>query len=196
MQHTKTIRSAKVGYILVSVLLAALGLSLILISDYSPEALRWLGGSLLLLFGVIKLLAYLSKDLYRLAFQHDLAFGILLLLLGAVVMLRNNMLLSCILLGLLILSDSLLKIQISIDAQRFGISLWWMILGFAVLTALFGLAVLFLPLESSALAQHLLGLALLGEGGLNLTTVLTAVQILRRKATPPHLSSPQERMDV
>lgn len=186
MHNNKAIRAAKYGYILLSVLICGLGITLIAVPDFSLSLLCWLGGILLILFGIVKIVGYLSKDLYRLAFQYDLAFGILLMLLGTVLILRSDAMIHmiCILLGLFILVDSLLKIQIAIDAKTFGLSLWWLILTAALVTAILGCLLLVRPLETAATAMLLLGLALLGEGLLNLTTVLTAVKILQKK-TPP-----------
>ncbi|MDQ9821948.1 DUF308 domain-containing protein, partial [Acinetobacter sp. 163] len=80
-------------------------------------------------FGLVKIIGYCSKDLYRLAFQFDLAFGILLLALGLILILRTQAVVNVIwvLVGIFILSDALLKIQIAIDARLFGIHQWWMI---------------------------------------------------------------------
>ena len=142
-----------------------------------------MGGSLFVVFGCVKILGYLSKDLYRLAFQFDLAFGILLIILGLILLLRTEAMLHviCVLLGLFILADSLLKVQTALDAKAFGIRPWWLILSFAVFTAVFGILLLFRPYETQKAFMLLLGIAFLGEGLLNLTTVLAAVKILQRK---------------
>lgn len=183
MQHTKTIRAAKYGYILLSTAVAILGILLIALPGFSLPLLCRLGGGLMLLFGVVKILGYLSKDLYRLAFQYDLAFGILLILLGLVLILRpgTGLPILCILLGLLILADSLLKIQIAIDARRFGLSLWWMILSCALITGVLGLVLMVHPVDAASPSAAVLGMTLIGEGLLNLITVLTAVRIIRQK---------------
>ena len=186
MKINKKLRAAKYGYIILSVLICILGIVLIAVPDFSIELLCWIGGCLLIVFGCIKILGYLSKDLYRLAFQFDLAFGILFIILGFLLILRmKNMLnIICILLGIIILADSLLKIQTAIDAKKFGLRLWWMILAAAILTATFGLLLLFRPYETREVAMMFLGLSFLGEGILNLITVLTAVKILQRIAFP------------
>lgn len=186
MKINKKLRAAKYGYIILSVLICIFGIVLIAVPDFSLKLLCWIGGGLLIVFGCVKILGYLSKDLYRLAFQFDLAFGILLIILGLILILRTEDMLHmiCILLGIFILADSLLKIQTAIDARGFGLRLWWLILAAAILTAVFGLLLLFRPYESQELAMILLGIAFLGEGLLNLTTVLTAVKILQRTTLP------------
>lgn len=185
MEINNRLRIAKYGYIVLSILICALGITLIAVPDFSLSLLCWIGGSLLILFGVIKILGYVSKDLYRLAFQFDLAFGILLIVLGLILILRADAMVSilCILLGISILADALLKIQIAIDSKAFGIPQWWLILCVAILTGVIGFLLLLRPYESAKIVMILLGISFLAEGILNLITVLTAVKIFR-KETP------------
>lgn len=184
MEVNTRLRAAKLGYIVLSILICALGIAVMAVPDFSVSLLCWIGGILLMAFGCIKILGYLSKDLYRLAFQYDLAFGILLCILGLILILRTDAMVHiiCTVLGIFILADSLLKIQIAIDAKTFGIHLWWMILAVAIVTSVISFLLLFRPYESSAIIMIFLGTSLLGEGLLNLTTVLTAVKILQKKA--------------
>ena len=179
----KRLRVAKIGYIILSVLTCILGAVLVAVPDFSVRALCRLGGCLLIAFGCIRIVGYFSKDLYRLAFQFDLAFGILLIVLGLVLILRTNAAVHilCVLLGLATLADALLKVQIAIDSRQFGISKWWMILTAAILTGGAGAFLLFNPNAGAEVIMTLLGLSFLGEGILNLITVLCAVQILSRQ---------------
>lgn len=183
MISNKQLRTAKYGYIVLSTLLCALGITLIADPDFSISLLCWIGGILLVLFGCIKIVGYASKDLYRLAFQYDLAFGILLISLGVILILRTGAMIHiiCSLLGLCILADALLKIQISIDSRSFGIHQWWMILTAAIITSIIGFLLLFRPYESTRMAMTLLGMSILAEGILNMITVLTVVKIFRRQ---------------
>ena len=128
------LRFAKIGYIVLSLLICILGVTLMVVPDFSVR---------------------LRTD----AMVHIL----------------------CVLLGLATLADALLKVQISIDAKRFGISKWWMILAAAIFTGVVGALLLFRPNAGAEVIMTLLGLSFLGEGILNLVTVLCAVQILKKK---------------
>lgn len=185
MISNKRLWMAKAGYVLSCVLLCALGITLIAVPDFSISMLCRVGGILLILFGCVKIIGYISKDLYRLAFQFDLAFGILLISMGAILILRTGSMVHiiCSLLGLYILADALLKVQISIDSRSFGIQQWWIILAAAVITSIVGFLLIFRPYESARMAMILLGISLLSEGILNLVTVLTAVKIFRRRSS-------------
>ena len=77
MRSVTMMRTAKIGYIVMSAVMCAFGILLIVMPDMSNTILGLVCGTIMLLFGIVKLVGYFSKDLYRLAFQYDLAFGLL-----------------------------------------------------------------------------------------------------------------------
>ena len=183
MYLNNRIKAAKTGYIIISILLCVLGIVLIAVPDFSVTLLCVLGGGIMMLFGLVKIIGYCSKDLYRLAFQFDLAFGILFVVLGFILIIRTDAMvhLICIVMGICVLADALLKIQISIDSRAFGIKKWWLILAMAILTGVAGFLLIFRPSESIQTIMILFGIALITEGVLNLITILTAVKIIRHQ---------------
>ena len=183
MRSVTPMKTAKIGYIVLSAVLCVLGLVLILFPEFSSSMLGVACGIVLILFGIVKLVGYFSRDLYRLAFQYDLACGCLLILLGAVMLLRPDSLLNfiCVALGIYILTDGLFKIQIAVDARRFGLRRWWLILTEAILAAILGLVLIFRLTDSARVLTVLLGITMLAEGILNLSTVITAVKIVKNQ---------------
>ncbi len=183
MYLNNRIKTAKIGYIMISILLCVLGIVLIAVPDFSVTLLCRLGGGIMMLFGLVKVIGYCSKDLYRLAFQFDLAFGILLMALGIILIIRADAMVNliCIVMGICVLADALLKIQISIDSKTFGIQKWWLILAMAILTGVAGFLLVFRPSESIQIIMILFGIALITEGVLNLITILIAVKIIRHQ---------------
>lgn len=137
----------------------------------------------MMLFGLVKIIGYCSKDLYRLAFQFDLAFGILFVVLGFILIIRTDAMVNliCIVMGICVLADALLKIQISIDSRAFGIKKWWLILAMAILTGVAGFLLIFRPSESIQIIMILFGIVLITEGVLNLITILITVKIIRHQ---------------
>lgn len=183
MYWNRRIQAAKIGYLAMSILLCALGCILIAVPDFSLVLFCRLVGILMILFGFIKIIGYCSRDLYRLAFQYDLALGLLLMALGVLFIVRVNAIIPiiCTILGICVFIDALLKIQISIDSKAFGISLWWLILSAAVVTGAAGFMLILRPWESAKVVMILLGIALITEGLLNLITVLAVVKLIRRQ---------------
>ena len=146
----------------------------------------WLGRLLgvgMIVFGAIKLVGYFSRDLFRLAFQYDLAFGILLIALGIVTLARPNGAMSflCIVFGIPVLADGLFKIQISLDAKRFGIGQWWLLLLLAALTCVIGLLLVIRPSDAARALMVLMGISLLLDGILNICVTWFCVKIVRNQ---------------
>ena len=183
MYLNNRIKAAKTGYIIISILLCVLGIVLIAVPDFSVTLLCVLGGGIMMLFGLVKIIGYCSKDLYRLAFQFDLAFGILFVVLGFILIIRTDAMVNliCIVMGICVLADALLKIQISIDSRVFGIKKWWLILAMAILTGVAGFLLIFRPSESIQIIMILFGIVLVTEGVLNLITILITVKIIRHQ---------------
>ena len=79
-----------------------------------------LAGILFIADGIIKIIGYFSRDFYCLAFQFDLGFGILMIAVGILILVRREAILRLIfvIFGLVILTDALLRIQMSVEAQK------------------------------------------------------------------------------
>ena len=183
MRSTKIIRAAKTGYIILSAIFCGLGLLLMTDPRLSVALIGDIVGIVLVAFGIIKLIGYFSKDLYRLAFQFDLAFGILLIALGLALLIKpeSAMNILCMILGIEIIADGLFKIQTSLDAKRFGLNTWWLMLSLAIFAGAIGAVLIFYPSESVQALTWLLGLSLLVEGGLNLSVALCAIKIVEHQ---------------
>ena len=174
---------AKTGYIVMSLVFCAAGIACIDNPGLSAAVIGRVLGAAMILFGAVKLVGYCSRDLYRLAFQYDLGFGLLLIALGALVLLRPAGVLDFLFtaLGIAVLTDGLYKVQIAVDAKRFGIPTWWLTLALAVAAGLIGLALVFRPWDSARLLTILLGTALLAEGILNLCVAVCTVKIVNHQ---------------
>ncbi len=183
MSAFKAVRTAKISYIVMSALFCVLGVVLLAVRDLSISVLGVLVGAMLIAFGIVKLIGYFSRDLYRLAFQFDLALGIFLAVLGMIILLNPTraMTFLCLMLGIAIMADGLFKLQTALDARRFGLRSWGLILVFALLTGAIGGLLAARPAESVRTLMILFGLSALFEGLLNLCVALFAVKIIRRE---------------
>lgn len=152
---------AKIGYISISIIFYITGVYCLFAPGRISENEEIIAGVILIAYGIIKIIGYFSKDLYCLAFQYDFACGILLVVLGIVMFLLRNRIDTIyflILLGVLILLDSLLGIQTAMDAKKFGMTEWRNILIFSIISGIFSVL---LVIGETVLAA---GFALLAEG--------------------------------
>lgn len=183
MRSVTPMRIAKIGYIVMSVMFCIAGALFIALPDISITMIGISMGIAMIVFGIVKLVGYFSRDLFRLAFQFDLELGILLLVLGLIVLIRPDDLMSfiCIALGISILTDGLFKVQIALDSKRFGIKSWWLILALAVVAGTIGVFLIFRSAKSAQFLTVLLGVSILAEGILNLYTVISTVLIIKHQ---------------
>ena len=188
MRSIAPMRIAKTGYVVMSLIFCILGMGCILHADIGTKLLGTVLGIALIVFGIVKVIGYFSKDLFRLAFQYDLEFGSILTILGIAVLVHpiHALNLIVIAMGVLILADAFFKVRIARDSREFGISDWWFILGSAIVTGILGLLLMFRPGNSAEVLIILLGLALVAEGILNLSVAICTVKIIKNQY-PDHI---------
>ena len=183
MRSVKPMKAAKISYIIISALLCVFGVVMMAVPELSVTVVGMVLGIAMIVFGIVKLAAYFSKDLFRLAFQYDLAFGSLLIAVGIIALCHPGEAMSflCVMFGIPVLADGLFKIQIAVDARRFGIPQWWLVLALAVLTGVIGLLLVLRPTEGAQALVMLMGVSLLLDGALNLSVALCAVKVVRHQ---------------
>ena len=183
MRSVTPMHIAKIGYIVLSVVFCIVGVLFVAWSDIGTQVLSLALGIAMIVFGGIKIVGYFSKDLFRLAVQFDLELGIISAVLGIIVLLNpfGTITFIFIAMGIAILADALFKIRIAIDAKRFGVGAWWMILSLAFLTTIAGVLLVFRPWESANILTVLLGISLLAEGVLNLCVAVSTVKIVKHQ---------------
>ena len=193
MDDLKQLKLVKNIYIVMSLLFCVLGIFLMARPKSSVKMLCVLMGIMLILYGAIKISGYFTRDAFCLAFQFDLAFGILLMAVGVILIARKNFAVDLIfsvfgssefifnVFGILILADALFKIQMSVDAKRFGLALWWQILLIALVTGVIGVLVFIRPFEAAAMMMVLVGFSILLEGILNLWVGILTIKIIKSR---------------
>lgn len=178
----KKLRLARDGYIAMSIVFYIAGLAYIFLSEISPLTICITSGVVLIVYGIIKMIGYFSNDLYCLAFQYDLACGLFLMVLGVIILVCNQRIIEYLSVGLgvLVLLDSLLSIQTSKDAKRFGLETWNIILAASIVAAVFSVLLIVGPYHSQMAAHIVAGGTLLAEGFKNHCVVILTVKTMRR----------------
>ena len=180
MVSTRMIRAAKAGYLILSALFCAMGVAMLSWPGFSTEMIGGAIGAMLMAFGVVRLVGYFSRDLYRLAFQHDVALGMLAIALGLALIFRRDLAASapCLVLGVEMITDGLFKIQTALDARHFGLKPWWLILSLAAVAVAAGIWLIVCPFEGGQALVRLTGASLLAQGALGLCVALCAIKII------------------
>ena len=90
MRSEAPMLTAKVGYIVISVVFCIAGMFMIAAPQRSLSVIIDIFAAAMILFGVVRIVGYFSHDLYRLAFQYDLQFGVLMIVLGITAAIRKQ----------------------------------------------------------------------------------------------------------
>ena len=144
MKRANIVKEVRIIHVIVSALLFFSGVFLITWPDIGGIAARWLVGANLILTGAVRTLGYFSNDLYRLAFQYDLAIGGLSTILGVLIFMYPDNVPELLpyVLGTYIILDGLFKLQTAFDAKQFGMKKWIGLLVSAAAVSVCGIAVL------------------------------------------------------
>ena len=175
-------KQAKIINISLAGVMLAAGVVIAVFSSLPDLAVKILIGSLLIITGVGKVLGYFSNDIYRLAFQFDLAIGVTDAILGILTFFLADTVYPTLAtgMGIYVILDSLLKVQTGLDARRFGMKSWLGILISSAAISLFGIG--------SMLAAHLvipsniaIGAAMAADAVQNMWITMYTVRVRAKK---------------
>lgn len=178
----RLVRSAKIIHIVVSALLLLSGVFISIWGEY-PVLVKWVAGAVFILMGGASMLGYFCNDLYRLAFNHDLAIGAFSIIFGGMCwLLPNEVMLLTYAVCIYVILDGFTKLQTAIEAKDFGMERWRVMLLTAIVVVGMGL-VAFIILICNQRADLLMGLALAVDGAENIWNTVYTVKV---KAAIPH----------
>ncbi|MBP5209385.1 MAG: DUF308 domain-containing protein [Clostridia bacterium] len=179
--NEKQVLRAKTQHIAASVLMLLAGV-FVIGWPHLGDAVRWVVSSVFVLVGFTSLFGYFSNDLYRLAFQYDLAFGAFSAIFGVLCYFLPDRQGVVFLYGVCVyvLIDGLIKLQTAVEARRFGLRRWSVLLGTAiavVTVAVTSFLLIFCGRNEGHKADYLLGVALALDGIENVWNTLYTVRI-------------------
>lgn len=151
-----------------------------------PDAvLKIIIGCMCILTGAAKILGYFSNDVYRLAFQHDFAVGILNIILGILSFIlkgniRDNISTA---IGVYVILDALLKVQTGLDARVFGMRAWKGILISSAAVAIIGIFPLIAPhADVNIVPLNIpIGVAMMAHAAINAWITMYTVKVRAKK---------------
>ncbi len=181
MKRANIVKEARVIHVVASALLLLSGILLWAWTDADDTMTRWLLGANFVVMGAARILGYFANDLYRLAFQYDLALGAFCVIFGVLSIIRPDSIQNVIpfAIGIYVLLDGLLKAQTAFDAKAFGMKHWYGLLISSGVLSLFGVLAL---VGLTMWPQHILvGIALVLDGGENVWNTMGTVRIRAKK---------------
>jgi len=183
MCSIKLMRVAKTAYLVLAALFSIMGVAMLTWPDITPDMIGWGAGAIFAAFGVIRIIGHCSRDPYGLAFEHDPVLGILAIALGVALMLRRNLAVNllALVLGVEMVADNLFKIQTALEARRFGLATWWLLLALAIAAVIAGILLIVCPFQGMRVWIQVIGAAMLSQGLLSFCVALCAIRVPPRQ---------------
>lgn len=175
------IKKSKIAIIAMSILFITLGIILIARPEFSVLAICRLFGAIILIPGIIKIIGFFRKAAYEDTLGFDLVYGLFFILLGIFMLIAPKAVVSAfpLMLGIVIIIDSILRLQLSINLKRLQHEKWWVHLCFALITAVLGILLVFNPFTGSVIMTRLIGIALTISGVVNLLGIIYISRALK-----------------
>ena len=181
MKRADIVKEARVIHVAASALVLLAGALFIAWPGMSVAVTRWVLCSIFVAVGLARVLGYFANDLYRLAFQYDLALGVFCVIFAVLNMLSPDNIHQFIpyAVGMYVLMDALLKVQTAFDAKSFGMRHWVGLLISSAVLSLFGVFAMvgFTVWEP----WFLMGIALVLDGVENIWNTMGTVRIRAKK---------------
>lgn len=171
-------RRAKTSGIVISALIILLGLLLLIFPTGSIEFASTIIGVGMLVWGVGKLIGFfVNRDV--IAVRFDLAGGLIMMIIGAVILFNPAGIAGLVLsvTGIAVLIDSIFKIQSALSARRFGLPHWQAVLIPAVISCIGGVLIVFNPFGAARLLVRVIGISVIVSGITNLVSALCMTEV-------------------
>ena len=169
----KMISELRRDFILLSLAFIVFGALLLCFPDVAGTMIAYLCAALLIAFGALHLISYCARKVPGEVYRFDLVKGLIGLVLGGYICIRPELLISFFpaVLGVVILIDSFIKLQNSIDLLRMQDKSWWIFILLAIVTAVLGILMLTNPFGTAQLLLMFIGVALVANGVIDLATI-------------------------
>lgn len=173
-QKEKTFESTWIMLVCVSVAYIAGGVLLLLFPQVSLPALCQAMGILLIIAGIVLIFAYFLRKRYLVPGHFEFAGGAACVLLGIFALMRTNEVAFAFsqILALLVLGDSLIKLQYSTDLLRLQEKKWWAVLLAASISIVLAMTALANPFGTDQERLKFTYVVLVADGVLNIAVVL------------------------
>lgn len=182
MKRLEIVKEMRIIHLIMSFLMILAGVFLWAWPEVATQVARYLLGGTFLLLGAARVLGYFANDLYRLAFQYDLALGALGFILGLLFLVSRDNVQAAFpyIIGVYVLIDALFKLQTAMDAKEFGMRSWVPLMITAV--AITGAAIAILVMQTTLEETYvLIPLALILDGAESFWNTLGTVRIRTKK---------------
>ncbi len=164
----------------ISLTYIVLGLIQILWPVGSRMVICYIMGAALTLFGIYHIVRYFGADTSYMFPGMGLALGVACTVTGILMIICAKAIVAIfgVVLGIAVISDSILRMQLSFNMMRIGIGRYIPVMVFAFVMLTAGIVMLFNPIKSAAAATTVMGVCMMVDGIMNIISVIFAKKLL------------------
>ena len=192
----KVFKRIKWSYVVLSAMFLLLGIYLVVNPETSLVMICRILGAAMAVFGVMKIVLYFIREVEGVAIRFDFAVGLFCIILGALMLWRAPALtdILSVMIGLLVLVDSVFKLQVAVDSRRMGAHSWWVTLVCTVVCLVLGILLVFNPFDGKQVLTIMMGVSLIVDGVQNLCTVVYAAIFVKdvKAASVAEIDTPED----
>lgn len=160
--------------IITSIVLIVLGILLFFESEATIVTISYIIGAILIAIGVIAFISYVQKSEAISTGQLDIAYGIVSIVLGIIVIIYPHAIASIIpiVLGIGIIISSAIKLQYSFELKNNDNDLWKATMIISIVSTICGIVLLFNPFKGAVILTKVIGIFIIVYAVLDIVSTM------------------------
>lgn len=165
-----TFANMKKGMLLSALFYIAMGVVMVIWPSEISLVLCYVFGGVIGILGIIKIVQYFTNRTGSFLLQFDLIIGMLALVVSALFLLQPTAILAIIpiVIGIILLTDSIIKLQLAFQLKKVGYDKWWISLILAVVCAIAAILLITNPFKSNDILIMVAGISFIVDGLIDL----------------------------
>ncbi|MCR4922466.1 MAG: DUF308 domain-containing protein [Lachnospiraceae bacterium] len=158
------------------------GLWMVLFPQFTLDMVCYLIAAVITVVGVFDIILYFRKDIKTDIYRNDFAQGLILILIAILLVWKSQLFINImpVIMGIVIFSNGVLKLQRVIDLKRIGFNGWIYVLIFALLCISLGIFVMLEPDFIARAVMIVIGISLVFSGITDVVTLLIMGRHLKK----------------
>lgn len=172
------LKELKSKYFIGAILYTLFGVFLLFFPRTTTKTICFAFAIILILIGMGYIISYAAKDFMKSYYRYDLVIGLVCISVSIFIFIKVDIILGVIpiLLGFIVLINSIVKLQRAVDLIRVHYPLGWLVLVLALLTGIFGVFLMADAFAATAMVM-IIGVAFIWNG---ITDIITGICFLRK----------------
>jgi uncharacterized membrane protein HdeD (DUF308 family) len=170
----KMLKELKWDAMLKGVLYILLGFVALVVPETMEKTLGYLLGIVLIVAGGVSIIGYLIREAHENYYRNDFVYGLAGIVIGIIVLLKVEIIISLIplLLGILVTISGCAKLQDVVDMKRMNYGNWVLMLILSLINLALGLVLIFNPFKAAELLFRIIGIGLIYSGVTDCVTTI------------------------